>query len=219
MTYFLLSITNTCNKSCGYCVVKPWLNNPEYPDKITAADIMDFLEKEMQPGDAVELTGGEPTLFPGLLLLLEWLKEHGAKVIMRTNGLWLDSWRKEFPGMVLALARHDSSDSYMEERKRHLMPWDKVVDKIPDDEMQKEQDRPVFKKGKDNPLTAHPFKKMFFVTNDGKIRFMACCKEDMGTVWDYKPREYCCCPDCSYALLAWNLIARIKQWSVCYIPP
>jgi len=210
MTYFLLSITNTCNKSCDYCVVRPWLNNPEYPDKITAADIMDFLEKEMRPGDIVELTGGEPTLFPDLLLLLEWLKERNAKVIMRTNGFRLDSWRKEFPNMVVALTRHNNDSAYMEERKRHLLPWDRIIDKIPDDEMQKEQDRPVFKKSKDNPLTAHPFKRMFFITNDGKIRFMSCCKEDMSTVWDYKPREYCCCPDCPFALLAWNLAARIE---------
>jgi len=210
MTYFLLSITNACNKSCDYCVVKQWRNNPAFPDKITAIDVIAFLEKEMQPGDTVELTGGEPTLFPDLLLLLEWLKEHNAKVILRTNGCKLDRWRKEFPNMVIVLAKHDSSDEYMEERRRHLMSWDKAVDKIPDDEMQKEQDRPIFKKGMNNPLTAHPFKRMFFITNDGKIRYMACCKEDMGSLWDFKRREYFCCPDCSFALLAWNLAARIK---------
>ena len=210
MTYFLLSVTNACNKSCDYCVVKKWRNNPDFPDKITAADIMAFLEKEMRPGDVAELTGGEPTLFPDLLLLLEWLKERGAKVIMRTNGFRLGKWRKEFPNMVVALARHDSGDEYMEERKRHLMPWDWAIDKIPDGEMQKEQDNPVFKKSKHNPLTAHPFKRMFFITNDGKIRFMSCCEEDMGTIWDFKPREYFCCPDCPFALFAWNLAVRIE---------
>jgi len=211
MTYFLLSITNTCNKSCDYCVVKPWLNNPEYPDKATKEDFIAFLEKEMQSGDVVELTGGEPTMFPGFIELLDWLKEHEAKVILRTNGVLLSEWRKNYPNMIVVLARHDSDDAYMEERKKCLLPQDIVWDIVPEHLKQKEQDKPIFVNDEMSPIKKHPFKKMFFITNDGKVRFMSCCKEDMGTIWNYKPRKYHCCPECPFALGAWNFAARIKQ--------
>ncbi len=210
MTYFLLSITNTCNKSCAYCVVKPWLNNPEYPDKATAEDFIAFLEKEMQPGDAVELTGGEPTLFPGFMKLLQWLKVHQAKVILRTNGAFLNGWRASYPDMVVVLARHDSDDAYMDERKGCLFPQDLVLETVEDHLKQTEQDKPIFVNNETSPLTQHPFTKMFHITNDGKVRFMSCCKEAMGTIWDYVPRKYHCCHNCPFALGAWNLIARIK---------
>ncbi len=210
MTYFLLSITNTCNKSCEYCVVKPWLNNPEYPDKATADDFISFLAKEMQSGDVVELTGGEPTMFPGFIELLEWLKEHGAKVMLRTNGALLDEWRASYSNMVVVLARHDSDEIYMEERKACLLPQDLVIDRVEARLMQTKQDKPVFVSDETSPLKTHPFTKMFHITNDGKVRFMSCCKDDMGTIWDYRPRKYHCCHDCPFALGAWNLAARIK---------
>jgi len=209
MTYFLLSITNTCNKNCSYCVVKPWLNNPEYPDKATADDFIMFLEKEMRTGDVVELTGGEPTLFNGLIVLLEWLKEHGAKVVMRTNGALLGEWRAGYPNMVVVLARHDSDNSYMASRIRCLLPQDLVLDGIPEHIKQKEQDKPVFVNDEVSSLRTHPFTKMFHITNDGKVRFMSCSKEDMGTIWDYRPRLYHCCQECPFALGAWNLMVRL----------
>ena len=213
MTYFLLSITNACNKSCDYCVVRPWLNSPDYPDKATAQDFIDFLAKEMQPGDVVELTGGEPTMFPGLFKILDFLKENGTKVILRTNGFKLGKWRKNFENAVVVLARHDSCDEYMSERKKHLLPQDLVLDGIPDDIKQKEQDKPIFKADAVSPETSHPFKRMFHITNDGKIRFMSCCKDDMGTLWDYRLRTYHCCYTCPYALGAWNLARRMRIWS------
>jgi len=211
MTYFLLSITNTCNKACAYCVVKPWLNNPDYPDKATAEDFIRFLQSEMSEGDVVEITGGEPTLFHNFLVLLDFLKHRSIKVILRTNGLHLNKWRKSYDNMVVVFAKHDSADEYTEERKRHLIPCDLVLDGIPDDIKQKEPNKPVFKNDKVSPLTSHPFKKSFFVTNDGKVRCMPCSTEDMGTIWDFKPRLYHCCRECPYMLGAWNLVNRIKE--------
>jgi len=211
MTYFLLSITNKCGKACGYCVVKPWRNNPDFPDKVTAEDLTAFLGKELQAGDAVELTGGEPTMFPGLQTLLAWLKEHGAKVILRTNGLHLGEWRKSYYNLVVVLAKHDSDTAYMNERKKHLLPCDLVLDGIPDGIKQKEPLKPVFKPDGASPANSHPFNKMMFITNDGKIRFAPCCDDDMGTVWGYKPALYHCCRECPYMLGAWNLINRIGK--------
>lgn len=211
MTYFLLSITNRCNKACDYCVVKPWLNNPKYPDKVTAEDFIEFLEKEMKPEDVVELTGGEPTLFPKLLDLLKWLKEHGAKVILRTNGALLNNWRVLYTNMIVVLARHDSNEEYWQERKKYLLPHDLAIDGIPEHLKQKEDNKPVFVNDETSPLEEHPFKRMFHITNDGKVRFMACCKNDMGNILDYRLKNYHICPKCPYALGAWNLANNIKE--------
>jgi len=211
MTYFLLSITNTCNKSCSYCVVKPWLNNAEYPDKVSAEDFIKFLEKEMQAGDVVELTGGEPTLFPKLFDLLNWLKEHNAKVILRTNGYLLNHWRVNYSNMIVVLARHNSSEEYWQTCKKYLLPHDIAIDGIPEHLKQKDDGRPIFLNDEISPLKEHPFKRMFHITNDGKVRFMSCCKDDMGTVWRYEPRNYHCCSECPFALGAWNLASKIED--------
>jgi len=210
MTYFLISLTNRCNKSCDYCVVKQWVNNPDFPDKATAEDFIMFLGKELQSGDVVELTGGEPTLFPDLTMLLDWLKEHKAKVIIRTNGLNLGGWRKCYGNLVVVLARHDSDEDYMAARKKHLLPQDLVLDGIPEHIKQKEPFKPVFVTDKTSPLDSYPFTKARFVSADGKVKFMACCSEDLGTVWDYKPREYQMCDKCTHFLGAWNLVQRIE---------
>ncbi|MDR2554163.1 MAG: radical SAM protein [Fibromonadaceae bacterium] len=209
MTYFLLSITNRCNKACNYCVVKPWLNNHDFPDKITATDLISFLEKEFCEGDVVELTGGEPTLFRELETLLDWLKEHGAKVIIRTNGLNLRERRKKYDNIVVVLAKHDSSDSYMSERKTYLLPHDLVLDAIPDSIKQKEGGKPIFIPSNESPYTSHPFTRSLFISADGKVKAMACCSVDMGTVWDYKLLKYQMCDKCDTMLGAWNLINRI----------
>jgi len=211
MVYFLLSVTNACNKACAYCVVKPWLNNPAYPDKAKAEDFIRFLQGEMVEGDVAEITGGEPTTFHNLLVLLDFLKHRGAKVILRTNGLHLNKWRKNYPNMIVVLTRHDSDDAYMEERKKYLLPHDRVVDVIPEEKMQKEERVPIFIADEKDPLTSHPFQKSFFVTNDGKIRCMPCSTKDMGTVHDYKPRLYHCCAECPYMLGAWNLARAIRE--------
>jgi len=211
MTYFLLSVTNTCDKACEYCVVKLWRNNPSYPDKATAYDFICFLEKEMKEGDVVEITGGEPTTFHDLFLLLSFLKQQGAKVILRTNGLQLGHWRKDYPNMIVVLAKHNSGDEYMRERKRYLLPHDLVLDGIPEEIKQKEPLKPVFQNDGVSPITSHPFQKSFFITNDGKVRRMPCESQDMGTIWDFKLRLYHCCEECPYMLGAWNLASRIKE--------
>jgi len=215
MTYFLLSITNRCGKSCSYCVVKTWLNNPEYPDKATAQDFMDFLAQAMQSGDTVEITGGGPTLFPDLLLLLDFLKRSNAKAILRTNGAMLGEWRKDYPNMIVVLAKHDSSDNYMASRKDCLLPHDLILDGIPDVIKQKEKYKPVFKADEISPLARHGYNRNFFITNDGKVRFMPCSEMSAGNIVErqYAPTPVICKDhsQCPYMLGAWNLVRRLGQ--------
>jgi MoaA/NifB/PqqE/SkfB family radical SAM enzyme len=190
-------------------VVAQWRNNPEFPDRLTVNGLAGFLEKKLQPGDVVELTGGEPTLFYGLAELLGWLRDSKAKVILRTNGSRLGEWRKDFGNLVIVLARHDSSEDYIGKRKKHLLAHDLVLDGIPDNIKQKEQGKPIFVNDELSPLNSYPFKKAFFIMPDGKVKFMPCCKEDLGTIWNCKPRKYHLCEKCPYMLGAWNLVNRI----------
>jgi MoaA/NifB/PqqE/SkfB family radical SAM enzyme len=190
----------------------PWRNKPkEFPDKMTAKDLISFLDKELQADDVAEITGGEPTMFPELETLLDWLRERGARVILRTNGLYLSEWRRNYGNLVVVLAKHDSSEDYMSGRKKHLLPQDLVIEGIPEHIRQKEPAKPIFVNDETSPLRTHPFDRMFFITNDGKIRCCPICDEDMGTVREPKLRPYYCCPECSYMLGAWNLVNRLEN--------
>ncbi len=213
MKHFILSITLKCNKACGYCVCKRWLNNPEYPDIATIDDFIAFLSQALQPNDTAEITGGEPTLVPDLLALLDFLKERNTKTILRTNGLNLGEWRKNYPNMIAVLARHDSPDEYMEKRKSYLLPHDVIQDNISEEQKQKEADKPVFIY-KEDTLKTHPYDSQFFISNDGKVRYNSCTEISGGNIHtrEYKQVPMTCkdLATCSVLLGAWNLAARVK---------
>jgi len=210
--HFLLSITNACNKSCNYCVMKKWINNPEYPDKATIDDFIVFLNQAILPGDTAEVTGGEPTLHSDLLILLDYLKERNVKTILRTNGIKLGEWRKKYPNMIVVLAKHDSSDEYMEKRKSYLLPHDVVLDSISEEQKQKKENIPEFI-CKEDTFKIHPYDSQFFVTNDGKVRFSPCSEIYAGNIhtreYNYTPLICKDIEKCSFLLGAWNLAARI----------
>lgn len=207
MKYFLLSITNKCNKSCPYCVVKQWRNNPDYPDTITMSQLCDWLEVAgIASGDLVEITGGEPTLRDDLLYLLEFLKDKQVNVILRTNGRRLGEWRKEFSKMLVLLAQHDSVDSYVQIlQQMYLLPKDIILKNVEVlDSCQKAQ-KVVYHKELGLRLNYHKFAKTFFVTADGVIRCMPCSAPDLGSIWQYTPKLYGTCEKCDYLLNAWSI--------------
>ncbi len=80
---------NKCNMRCPYCH-NPELvfNNDsggEFPD-ITVEEFMGFLDKKKKWIDGVCITGGEPTLHPGLLEFMKMIKDKGLLVKLDTNG-------------------------------------------------------------------------------------------------------------------------------------
>lgn len=80
---------NKCNMRCPYCH-NPELvfNNDsggEFPD-ITVEEFMRFLDKKKKWIDGVCITGGEPTLHPGLLEFMKMIKDKGLLVKLDTNG-------------------------------------------------------------------------------------------------------------------------------------
>jgi organic radical activating enzyme len=214
MTYFLLNLSNKCNKACSYCVNKEWLNNPNFPDMMTSSDFINFLEKEMNEGDTVELTGGEPTLFPNLLELLDFLKAKKAKVIMRTNGYKLGQWRKTYLNMIVVLAKHNTADEPFNAMKNYLLEMDIV--ELGKEERKKQDPNsqvPKFATDEVSSVDWHGYERSLFVTPDGKIRPMPCFPESSGNAIKlaYRLNEFICLngAKCPYMLGAWNLVSRL----------
>ena len=78
--------TQGCNFRCPYCynpeLVDPQKFTPSFPEK----DVFSFLKKRKGQLDAVEITGGEPTLQKDLLAFLEKIKAMGFLVKLDSNG-------------------------------------------------------------------------------------------------------------------------------------
>lgn len=78
--------TQGCNFRCPYC------HNPElvFPEQfipsLSEEEIFSFLDKRKKQLEAVEVTGGEPTLQPDLLSFLAKIKNKGFSVKLDTNG-------------------------------------------------------------------------------------------------------------------------------------
>jgi organic radical activating enzyme len=89
-------IHNVCNHDCSFCGSRHkdgsqrWFSlekYKEYADKLVAAcDGSPFW---------IQITGGEPTLYPELLPLLQYMKEKGAMISLISNGSRTLRWWKE----------------------------------------------------------------------------------------------------------------------------
>jgi organic radical activating enzyme len=211
-TYYSINVTNRCNKACAYCVNKDYVNKREYPDLMGFADLRGWLGNEIRENDIAEIAGtGEPTLCGWLPDLLGYLEQKKAYAILRTNGFGLGNWRKALGRALVILAKHNSSDDYIREKCQYLLHGDIVMEAIPKEAMQagNEQASKVVKEFKGR---GHGFDRSFFVTPDGKVRFMSCTNLDMGTVWDFKPEKWTCMmqEQCPFLINAWNYAECLK---------
>lgn len=77
--------TAGCNMDCPYCsnhALIPAGNNRRIPD----AEVIDYLSTRLDKYDGVVVTGGEPTLYAGLIPLLQSIKALGLRIKLDTNG-------------------------------------------------------------------------------------------------------------------------------------
>jgi len=75
-----------CNMRCPYCH-NPELVDPKiYAEKIPEKDVFEFLQSRREKLDAVEITGGEPTLHKDLYQFISKIKSMGFLVKLDTNG-------------------------------------------------------------------------------------------------------------------------------------
>jgi len=76
-----------CNLTCPFCHNPGLVLEPDqYPD-IDAEELLEELQERRNFIDGVVITGGEPTLVPGLEDLLERIQGLGLRIKLDTNGL------------------------------------------------------------------------------------------------------------------------------------
>lgn len=81
----LLAITEACNSNCKHCrVIK-------YHSKVEFEKIIKVIDKIKNETRIINITGGEPLLYPQILQLIKYIKEKTPlKVSLSTNGYLLD---------------------------------------------------------------------------------------------------------------------------------
>lgn len=80
--------TQGCNLRCGYCHNPQLiaLHAPVERETPTESEVLDFLQQRRAFLDAVVISGGEPTVQPGLIEFLGRIKNLGFRVKLDTNG-------------------------------------------------------------------------------------------------------------------------------------
>jgi organic radical activating enzyme len=91
MNILTISIINSCNKSCYYCPVKKWLVpiNTDRKDvnMIKNNILFAWIDRYLNADEwFIELTGGEPGLYPEIKKLINGLDTRGYRGLIKTNG-------------------------------------------------------------------------------------------------------------------------------------
>ncbi|NLJ97559.1 MAG: anaerobic ribonucleoside-triphosphate reductase activating protein [Clostridiales bacterium] len=75
-----------CNMRCPFCHNASLVLRPQTQPTINQSDILAYLKKRKNILEGVCITGGEPTLYTDISLLIARIKELGFKVKLDTNG-------------------------------------------------------------------------------------------------------------------------------------
>ena len=87
MNFLQISLTNRCNFHCWHCPMGQWRNSDEPRWPLDNATLIPWIENNVRPDMwVVELTGGEPSIYPEIKELMRWLDSHGYRVLVKTNG-------------------------------------------------------------------------------------------------------------------------------------
>ena len=78
--------TPKCNFECVFCHNHELVTCPEKFERVAEEKVVEHLKKNSDFLDGVCITGGEPTLQPGLYGFCEKMKSLGLKVKLDTNG-------------------------------------------------------------------------------------------------------------------------------------
>lgn len=86
----VISVTNACNLRCPICFTYNRREPAYFMEADELARILDTIALHAGPVDLINITGGEPTLHPRILSLLEQCRREGiGRVTMNSNGLRL----------------------------------------------------------------------------------------------------------------------------------
>jgi len=94
MKLFELVLYQSCNYHCEDCPMERWLYEPDElfdgdrrRNALTNEALLAWLDAYLDPKEwFIEITGGEPSLYPQIHELIPALSERGYKGIIRTNG-------------------------------------------------------------------------------------------------------------------------------------
>jgi len=216
-TYYFLSLTGKCNRGCSYCIVKKFINNPEYPDRLEKDDLLKFF-KDILPGDLVEITGGEPTLVPWLEELIEFFDSKDVLIVLRTNGFRL--FKNIYKNLLIVFNPHDESEGYKNARKALLKETDITIGETFNIEMmdntkvENNTVYPLFKPQGESSLTIHPFDNARIIFHTGTIyQCHGVTERHIGMVKRgyFRPEwtRYRPCDHCPFILVPWNFVQRL----------
>lgn len=217
-TYIFLSITNRCNRSCDYCLVKDTLNKTE--DALNKDVLFNYLGY-LNKGDLVEITGGEPTLIPWLEELVQFLNNKEVYIVLRTNGYRL--FKNVYRWLVVVLNTHDEDAAYAESRESLLRGTDVIISKtVPLDFMdavsRPKDGTPIVIARGDTDFN-HPFGNARMIGHQGHVCKMLCAARLLdstsyrlgGTIDDYIDVEkaYKPCAPCNFITAPWTWVKRL----------
>jgi len=217
MKCYILSITNTCQKECPYCVMAKWRNNPEYSDKWDFASLIKWLlESGLQAGDHVQLTGGEPLMHSDCIKLIEWLHNQGCKILLLTNGLGLGTWRNRFSNMKCIIVKHDTADDLFNKILAFSLPTDRIDYELRNSikSIKDSYTEPVLDEKQNKN---HGYQKSWLMTNSGEV-FMNWChtdKEAIYSIWNFEEKSKTNkvyglgCQQCPFMVGIWNELKGI----------
>jgi MoaA/NifB/PqqE/SkfB family radical SAM enzyme len=84
-----LAISTVCNQNCPYCFTLDYLSTSETRRHFLDLDdfemLLNFLERSRM--EEIRLLGGEPTLHPQFVALIERASETGKRIVIFSNGL------------------------------------------------------------------------------------------------------------------------------------
>jgi len=94
MKLFELVLWQSCNYKCVDCPMEKWLYEPDElfedgsrKNAITNEKLLEWLDEYLDPKEwFIEITGGEPGLYPEINSLIPQLSNRGYKGLIRTNG-------------------------------------------------------------------------------------------------------------------------------------
>ena len=123
----LIAPTYGCNISCSYCYSKEW-DKKSFPGSMSARDL-DHALAWMRENDInlVQLSGGEPTIYPRFRRLLEGMRNNGIAVWLTSNCLYPQKIRPLVTAeYIQELIAHYDQESLSDDEARRRMFMDNV---------------------------------------------------------------------------------------------
>ena len=119
------SITDICNRNCKSCShLAPLALTPNFVTKEEFEKVVGIMQQLIPDAHTFWLTGGEPTLHPGIFELLEILRTTycNSYVGIYSNGITLKKWERDKSfwafmrekGIVWAITNYDMPKEYFE---------------------------------------------------------------------------------------------------------